>query len=41
MASDFVFAVVVDGVLMSGQVIAASEYCITMFAGGRIRLEIY
>lgn len=38
MASDLLFAVVVDGVLMPGQVIAAAEDCITWFASRRIHL---
>jgi hypothetical protein len=39
MASDFLFAVAVDGVIMSGQVIAAAEDCITWFVGRRIILR--
>ena len=36
MASDFLFAVVVDGVLVSGQVVAAAEDCIAWFASRRV-----
>lgn len=38
MASHFLLAVVVDGVLMSGQVGAAAEDCIARFASIRIHL---
>lgn len=38
MTSDFLFAVVVDGVFVSGQVVAAAEDCIAWFASRRVRL---